>query len=126
MLITAPCFAQLTVIRKTEQFKDAIANNEYVVAKFHAIWCPACVNIGLAFKETADEESLAHIAFLNVDVDENENLARQYKIRSIPAFIFFKNGEKIRTEFDYNPLTFKENLTEKLNTLFVKKKKLAR
>mgnify|MGYP000432412778 CR=1 FL=1 len=46
--------------------------------------------------EEVSEEYAGKVNFFNVDVDENPDLAMQYKIMNIPALVVLKKGEKVR------------------------------
>jgi len=114
-LITVSCFAQPTKIENTEQFKNIITQNNAVVAKFHAPWCPACVAIGPLFKEVANIDALSHITFVEVNYDDNYELIKAYKIRSIPTFVILKNGQEAERIVDS---ANKEQFVERLIELF--------
>lgn len=45
--------------------------------------------------EEVSEEYAGKVNFFNVDVDENPDLAMQYKIMNIPALVVLKKGEKV-------------------------------
>ena len=63
--------------------------------------------------EEVSEEYAGKVNFFNVDVDENPDLAMQYKIMNIPALVVLKKGEKVDTQVGFAP---KENIVE-----FIKK-----
>jgi thioredoxin 1 len=59
---------------------------------FWAPWCGPCQMMGPTIEKLAgDYEGKAVIA--KVNVDDSPNLASKYGIRSIPALLFFKDGE---------------------------------
>ena len=64
-------------------------------------------------EQTYLEEYAGKVNFFNVDVDENPDLAMQYKIMNIPALVVLKKGEKADTQVGFAP---KENIVE-----FIKK-----
>ena len=41
------------------------------------------------------QNEFKNVTFLNVDVDEDEDVAGEYDITAMPTFIFFKGGEKV-------------------------------
>ena len=75
-----------------ESFKELVKGNKPVVVDFWAEWCGPCKMVGPVIEELANEyEDKAIIGKMNVD--ENDEVAGEYGIRSIPTILFFKNGE---------------------------------
>lgn len=69
-------------------FKDEIKESK-VLVDFNATWCGPCRML----KPILDEFSEStNVKVCSVDVDQNENLAREYNIYSIPCLILFENG----------------------------------
>ena len=65
-----------------------------VLVDFWAVWCGPCRMVAPVLDDLAGElEGKVKIAKLNVD--ENQDLAMQYRVSSIPAFVLFKNGQAI-------------------------------
>ncbi|XP_050315069.1 thioredoxin-2 [Anthonomus grandis grandis] len=71
------------------------AGDQLVVIDFFATWCGPCRMISPKLEELAKEYSNVHI--LKIDVDECEELAMEYKISSMPTFVFIKNKQVIMT-----------------------------
>jgi thioredoxin 1 len=75
----------------SENFNDTVAKGVTMV-DFWAPWCGPCRMIAPVVEELAEEfEGRATIA--KVNTDEEQELAVKYGIRSIPAILFFKDGE---------------------------------
>lgn len=75
-------------------FDELLSSNKVVVADFWATWCGPCKAMGPSIDELAAEyEGRALIG--KVDVEENNDLAEKYAIRSVPTIIFFKDGEMV-------------------------------
>lgn len=57
-----------------------------------ATWCGPCKLIGPVFAKM--EPKFPDVLFIKVDVEEVEDVAKEYQIRSMPTFMLFKDGEK--------------------------------
>jgi thioredoxin 1 len=65
-----------------------------VLVDFWAEWCGPCKMIAPALEELANEfAGKAKVA--KVNVDDNQNLAAQFRVTSIPMFLVFKGGQAV-------------------------------
>ncbi|MBR1423667.1 MAG: thioredoxin [Ruminococcus sp.] len=80
---------------------EAVKNSEYAVVDFNATWCGPCRMLAPIIEELADE--LDEVEFFACDVDENDELAAQNGIQSIPAVGIFKNGELVDMMVGFKP-----------------------
>ena len=105
--------ASLVELRE-EDFESQVLKSELpVILDLGAEWCPPCKILDPILEEIAKEyEGKAVVA--HIDVDQAPNLARQYRVLSIPTVIFFKNGEAVETSIGAVP---KQQLTEILDRL---------
>ncbi len=53
--------------------------------------------------EEVSNEFEGKVDFFAIDVDDNQSLAIQNKIQSIPAIIVFKNGEPVDRQIGFLP-----------------------
>ena len=75
-----------------ETFENEISGNVPVLVDFWAEWCAPCKALAPILDDVSDELA-GKIVVTKVNLDENQDLAMKYSIRSIPTLLLFKNGE---------------------------------
>lgn len=76
-------------------FDHEIVNTDLpVIVDFWAPWCQPCQMFAPTFKKVSDLYALK-VRFAKVNTQEQEQLAAQYNIRSIPTLIVFKDGVEV-------------------------------
>ncbi len=73
---------------------QAIEKYPFLVVDCWAPWCGPCRMLGPVVEKLAESQK-GEIVFAKLNVDENQETAAQYGIRSIPNLLVFKNGEKV-------------------------------
>ena len=73
-------------------FESIINDTKPVIVDFHALWCGPCKAQSPILKEVASEFG-ERIRVIKIDVDQNPNVAGQYRIQSVPTLIVFKGGQ---------------------------------
>jgi thioredoxin len=69
------------------------AGDKIVAVDFTATWCGPCKMIGPRFVAMSTE--MTDCSFCKIDVDEAQDVAAMYGIKSMPTFMFFRHGTKM-------------------------------
>jgi putative thioredoxin len=65
-----------------------------VIVDFWAPWCGPCKQLGPALEKAVNDAKGA-VRLVKVNIDENQEIARQLRIQSIPTVYAFKNGQPV-------------------------------
>lgn len=72
--------------------REAIESGKPVVIDFWATWCGPCIKLGPVVEELAEKyEGKVLVGKLNID--DNDEVASEFRIRNIPTILFFKDGQ---------------------------------
>ena len=90
----------------SEEFeKEVLTSKNIVLVDFYADWCGPCKMIAPILEEIEDA------SIYKINVDEEQDLAMQYGIMSIPCLISFKDGKEYKRSVG---LVEKETISELL------------
>ena len=89
-----------------DSFKDLI--NKKVLVDFYANWCGPCKMLA---PELEKVDSTLEV--VKVDVDEYDDLAREYGVMSIPTLILFEDRKAIKKSIGFMDKTKIQEFIEK-------------
>ncbi|GAB3683918.1 thioredoxin [Salinarchaeum chitinilyticum] len=72
-------------------FEELLGSNDVVLVDFYADWCGPCDMLEPIVEDVA-AESDATVAKL--DIDQHQQIAQSYGVRSVPTLIVFADGEQ--------------------------------
>ncbi len=84
-----------TVLDLTQQnFIQTIHSKQPVLVKFWAPWCRPCREMSPRFAHVS-KSFIGKVLFAELNVDEQQQIAGNYKVHSIPTTILFINGKEM-------------------------------
>jgi thioredoxin 1 len=105
---------QHTIEVNKDNFEEEVLNSDMpVVVDFWAPWCGPCQAIAPVLEELGAEYT-GKIKVAKVNVDNNQELATEYQVASIPNLVFFKDGEAVDRQIGFSS---KGDLENKINSL---------
>ena len=84
----------MSALHLTSENFDEETGSGRVLVDCWATWCGPCKMLGPIIDELA-EEFAGRAKVCKVDVDNNKDIARRFKVMSIPTVIILENGEEI-------------------------------
>ena len=88
-------------INKENFQQEVLHSDKPVLVDFWASWSGPCQMVLPIMDEIADERS--DIKVCKINIDEQKELARQFRVMSIPTLAVFKNGEIVNRSTGAKP-----------------------
>ncbi|MCQ2564545.1 MAG: thioredoxin [Clostridia bacterium] len=85
----------------SENFDEIINNKSMTVVDFSATWCMPCRMLKPILEKV--ETQFKDVKFYSLDIDESEDIAKRYRIFSVPSVLCFKDGKKVDAMVGLNP-----------------------
>lgn len=93
----------MTIIEGTkENFDTEVLKSDVpVLVDFNAEWCPPCQALHPILEELAEEGG--DFKIVSVDIDDQDELAEEYEVSSIPCLAVFNGGEETDRKVGLQP-----------------------
>ncbi|SCL38747.1 thioredoxin [Micromonospora pallida] len=75
---------------------DVLKSDKPVLVDFWAEWCVPCRKVAPLLEEIASEMG-DQVRIVKLNIDENPETARAYRVMSVPTLTVFKGGEPVQS-----------------------------
>ena len=76
-----------------KSFEETISSKDLVLVDFFATWCMPCKMLRPILEKV--EKALPTVKFCSLDIDQNEEIAKNYRIFSVPTMVVFREGKVV-------------------------------
>ena len=76
-----------------DNFKECVEKYDTLIIDFYADWCNPCTALSGIIERVA--KNYPNVTFAKVNIDEEEELAMGFEVRSIPFVVKIKNGKVV-------------------------------
>ncbi len=81
---------------------EIINDTELVLVDFFATWCGPCKMIAPILDKLATDTNLG-AKIIKIDVDQDQEYAQEYDIKSVPTMVILKNGKEVERFSGFRP-----------------------
>ena len=92
---------EIVNVAKNNFEKEVLSSDLPVLIDFNANWCGPCRMLRPILDEISTENN--NVKIVSVNIDNEEDLAREYGVMSIPCLVLVKNGQEIRRSVGLMP-----------------------
>ena len=103
----------MVTIGTKENFDAIVSGDKPVFVDFWATWCGPCRMVS-PFVEELSEQYGDRIAFVKVDVDDEPELAKRFRVASIPNLVLMKDGEIVEQSAGARPKALLEEMLKQV------------
>lgn len=102
-----------TIVTKQNFNQEVVNSDKIVIVDFFATWCGPCQMLAPVLSAIAEEHKDT-VKVCKVNVDEQQELAVQFGVVSIPTLAIFKNGKILKTSVGFSSKSELESLINAL------------
>jgi thiol-disulfide isomerase/thioredoxin len=84
----------MLLVESPDDFYDRIRQGRPILACFQAQWCGDCHFLKPSYPEL-EQRFADQVDFVQIDIDECPELARNHEVSGIPSFILFSSSREI-------------------------------
>ena len=96
-------------LEKNQNLLDLVKEGT-VLVDFFATWCGPCKMLAPELEDYA--EQYPNVTVIKIDVDEHQNEAAKFNIRSVPTLLVFKNGSLVKETAGYRDVDGLKDLVD--------------
>ena len=92
-------------VNKDNFEEEVLKGDKKVLIDFNASWCGPCRMLKPVIDEVAEAND--NIKVVSINIDDEEELADNYEVSSIPCLVLLENGKEVKRNVGFMP---KENI----------------